>query len=190
MASEHEGVIQFLTEQQARRFEEARRREDGLTLTYRASLGFLLATWRFIVVTRAAFFALAATGLQHILYNIGAFLDTSRLVAVIETWQGIPTALLKVVRLITAGDAANLVACMILAIGIVTIAIDLVLHVLQRRCVIRGTEAERYLHIEGLFMEIQNRAVWIALPFWVARILVITFVILALSYLGIATKEA
>lgn len=58
-------VVDFLALQLAKREEDRKRQEDQQVLTNRANLGFLLVTWRFILIARAAFFALAGAALQY-----------------------------------------------------------------------------------------------------------------------------
>lgn len=74
---EERGVADFLASRLEKRADEQRRRVEQRTLTNRANLGFLLVTWRFILVTRAAFIALAAAALQYTLQNVGSFVDTT-----------------------------------------------------------------------------------------------------------------
>ncbi len=179
-------VADFLSEQLVRKEKERNTRDEWKISTYRANLGFLLNTWRFILVTRAAFFALVAAALQYMLQNIGLFLNTTRLITVMEDFFGRETVLIKTIRLLTVSQAARLVAMLIVAIVSVSILIDATLALLQRRCLTRGFDAERYLSIEGIFHEVLLRKIWVELPFWVARMTIIAFAIIALVSLGIS----
>ena len=188
MENPNQGVIDFLIEQLKRREDERQKQVDQLVQTYRANLGILLSTWRFILITRAAFFVLAGAGLQFIMLSIEALLDTSQLVGVMENYKGFPSGIVKMIRLLTPEQASNLVAIGICAIVLVTITIDLQLAFLQRRCRIRGVQAEEHLRIEGLFVEIYSRRARIELPFWIARTAILFFGMMVLGYLGVATK--
>lgn len=179
------GFIDFVSEQLQRKKEEQEKQADRLVITYRNNLTILLATWRFILVTRAAFFALAGASLQYILQHMKVFLDTSQLVVVMEMYQGLPSALLNVVRLLTPVQAANLVALIVLAVVLIVLSIDRALAVLQRKCVLRGLEAEQYLNINGLFFEIDRSSYLILLPFGIAWTTVLLFGIMSLWYLAI-----
>src|SRR3989344_605080 len=100
MENPNQGVIDFLIEQLKRREDERQKQVDQLVQTYRANLGILLSTWRFILITRAAFFVLAGAGLQFIMLSIEALLDTSQLVGVMENYKGFPSGIVKMIRLL------------------------------------------------------------------------------------------
>lgn len=178
-----EGVADFLASRLEKRADEQKRRVEQRAQTNRANLGFLLVTWRFILVTRAAFIALAAAALQYTLQNLGSFVDTTRFVPVFEKLFGRETLILSVVRLITPGQAANLVAIVIISIVAVIIAIDMSLSKLQIRCAVIGANAEDELQVHGLFSEIQKRQRNIALPFYIARFAILLVGATALWYL-------
>lgn len=91
--------------------------------------------------------------------------------------------ILSMVRLITPGQAANLVAIVIISIVAVIIAIDMSLSKLQIRCAAIGANAESELDVHGLFSEIQQRQRNIALPFYIARFAILFVGATALWYL-------
>lgn len=66
-----------------RQEDETRRLSEQFVQTNRANLSPLLATWRSILVTRAASFTLAVTALQYILQNITSFIGDGRQSAVV-----------------------------------------------------------------------------------------------------------
>ncbi|MDP3646029.1 MAG: hypothetical protein Q8R25_03000 [bacterium] len=186
MDKPHQATIDFLSEQLKRREEERVKERDQKIQTHRTNHGTLLATWRFILITRGAFFALAAAGLQYVLQNLGTVLDTTRLITVIETWKGLPTGIIGTARLVTSGQAANLVAITIVSITSIAFAIDVMLAKLQSRCVVLGLDTELHLFVPGLFFDIRNHERVIAVPFWIARFAILAFGIVALSYLLLA----
>jgi len=189
----HEGAVaDFLASQLARReaerireADEKRRREEQRALTNRANLGFLLVTWRFILVTRAAFFALAGAGLSHILQNIASFLDTTRIIPVFETLFGRETVIFSMVRLITPAQAGILVAAVIASIAICSFAIDVMLSRLQAGCVKIGVASEKELEVHGLFSEIHRRGLLISIPYYIVRFAIVAVGLTALWYLTI-----
>jgi hypothetical protein len=184
MENQEQGVIDFLSEQLKRREDERIRLDDQLVRTYRANLNTLTATWRFIILARAALLGVAVASLQLILRNVSSFLDTSRLVYILESYKGLPTWLLQLVQPLTAAEAAKLVALLITMTVFLAVSIDVVLAFLQKRCRVRGLQTESYLRIEGFFTEIQTWRRWTGLPFWIARAGMILFGIVALGYLG------
>mgnify|MGYP000022016806 CR=1 FL=1 len=178
-----EAVADFLAQRLEKREEERKRLEDRNALTHRANLGFLLVTWRFILLARAALFALAGAALQYTLQNIGSFVNTARFVPVFETLFGRETVMLSIVRLITPAQAAILVAIIILSIAAVILAVDMTLSRLQARCIEIGISSERELGVPGLFSAIRGRPWLIAFPFWIARGAIVLVGASALWYL-------
>lgn len=184
MENPDQGVIDFLMEQLKRREDERRRLHDQLVQTHSRNLATLIATWRFIVVTRVAIFALGVAGLQLIMSNIGAFLDTSRLMGIIETYKGLPSGIVKKIELWTPKQATDLVVLLVSGIAMATILTDILLALLQSRCKSRGLAAERYLQIEGLFHEIDASRAFISAPFFIVRAALLAFVIVVVGNLG------
>lgn len=183
MENPDQGVIDFLSEQLKRKEDERQKTVDRLVQTYRSNLGILLSTWRFILVTRTALFALTAASLQYILQNMKVFLDTDKLIAVMEAYKGLPSGLINMIRLLTPTQVGRLVAILIVTIVLVLWSIDMTLALLQRRCAIRGLESEKHLQIDGLFFEIRSRRFWIWFPFLIVRIATLLFGIMATWYL-------
>lgn len=178
-----EAVADYFERQLARLEDERKRLEDRNALTHRANLGFLLVTWRFILVARAALFALTGAALQYTLQNIGSFVNTARFVPVFETLLGRETVMLSIVRLITPAQAAILVAIIILSIATIALVTDHVLARLQVRCIRVGITSEVELGVPGLFSAIQGRRWLIAFPFLVARFAIVFIGISAFWYL-------
>ena len=183
MENHEQGVIDILSEQLKKREDERQKQVERLVLTYRNNLTILLGTWRFILVTRAAFFALAGASLQYILQHMKVFLDTGQLIVVMEMYQGLPSMLLNVVRLLTPAQVAKLVALIVLTVVLVVLLIDRALAILQNKCIARGLEAEEHLHIQGLFFEIHISSHLISLPFGIAWTTILLFGIMSLWYL-------
>lgn len=178
-------LLEQKQEERLRREERQRRTDEQLTQTRRVNLGFVLTTWRFALVTRTAFFALAFAGMQYILQNLAFVLklDVKELVAVLERFFGRNSALLNTVQVMTPTQAANMVAIVVMVVAGISIAINLALAALQRRCRSLGNSEERELQVHGVFSEMRTRDGLIAFPFWIARFGILIFGIVALWYL-------
>lgn len=183
MAHDEKGVIDFLSTQLERKEKEQQRLHNQLVQTHSRNLATLIATWRFIVVSRVAVFAAGTAGLQIITSNISSFLDTAHLIAVLENYKGVLSGLIEKFELWTPRQAAHLVAFLILGIAFTVVSIDSLLALLQSKCAKRGLEAEAYLEIRGLFFEIRNYRLIIGTPFSFARIIFIAIAVVILSYL-------
>lgn len=183
-----QGVIDFLTEQLKRREDERVRRNEQLVRTHAGNLATLASTWRFIIVTRVLSLALGLAGLQFILLHAPQFLDPSALLPILENFFGKEVGFVARVRIWSPSDAALLIGVIVTTIVFFVVASDVLLARLQTRCRERGVEAETYLQIRGLFTEIRMLRGLIGLPFWLARITLLAFVIVLLAQLGNALQ--